>query len=550
MSSVKKERPSTNSDNGNSGVDLDLILVEEIGQLGRYQLITLALASLPAIFGAFTSEYIFTVARIPTRCRIPQCDPDILHPEFRPEWILNAVPGISVDSFEECVRYVNRNYQAPSNQTCPAWWFDNSTMDCEELIYGNTHSVVFDFKLGCDEWRRSLIGTVRTVGTLIVLPITGYISDRWGRRMALTLNAFNTGWTGLVRSFVHTYEWFLALEVIEACLGAGGFSSCYILVTELVGPKYRVMAGATISTMFAIGQVMLGFIAWNVPSWRLLTQVLYVPQLIVISYFWILPESVRWLMSKDRYEESEAILKKVAKTNKKELSEKSLALLRTRAEVENKTIIAEDPWLPVLVFRSRVILQRCIISPIWWITMTLVYYGMTINAVHLSGNQYLNFVIVSAIEIPGYWTAILLLDRIGRKPVLICAFWICAVCQFTFGFMSEGMDTLSLIVYLIGKYSISVAVTSLYVYTAELFPTKYRHSLFAFASMIGRLGSITAPLTPALAQEVWEPFPSVLFGSFALLSGLLIFTTPETLGTKLPDTIEDAELVASRKIDV
>lgn len=48
------------------------------------------------------------------------------------------------------------------------------------------------------------------------------------------------------------------------------------------------------------------------------------------------------------------------------------------------------------------------------------------------------------------------------------------------------------------------------------------------------------------AQEVWEPFPSVLFGSFALLSGLLIFTVPETWRKKLPDTFEEAEALSRR----
>lgn len=62
----------------------------------------------------------------------------------------------------------------------------------------------------------------------------------------------------------------------------------------------------------------------------------------------------------------------------------------------------------------------------------------------------------------------------------------------------EGNEELSLAVYLIGKYCIAIVMTSVYVYTAELYPTKYRHSLFAFSSMVGRLGSITAPLTPAL----------------------------------------------------
>lgn len=49
-------------------VDLDTILIEELGQFGRYQLITLALAALPVIFSAFAAgEYIFTTARIPSR---------------------------------------------------------------------------------------------------------------------------------------------------------------------------------------------------------------------------------------------------------------------------------------------------------------------------------------------------------------------------------------------------------------------------------------------------------------------------------------------------
>lgn len=52
----------------NYGVDLDEILVNEVGPFGRYQIIMLLLASIPIIFSAWASgEYIFTTARIPTR---------------------------------------------------------------------------------------------------------------------------------------------------------------------------------------------------------------------------------------------------------------------------------------------------------------------------------------------------------------------------------------------------------------------------------------------------------------------------------------------------
>lgn len=209
---------------------------------------------------------------------------------------------------------------------------------------------------------------------------------------------------------------------------------------ELVGPKYRTAAGATLNTFFAVGQVILGLISWGVQTWREITLTLYIPQLLTISYFWIMSESIRWYMSKGRYEDSEKILKKVAKVNGKHLSEKSLQLLKETEEEEKQKEVVIEPWLVVQVFRHKRILIRCLVSPVWWITTTLIYYGMSVNSVNMTGNQYLNYVAVSAVEIPGFWTAFFLIGRIGRKPVLIGAFWTCAACQIAYIFMPEGID--------------------------------------------------------------------------------------------------------------
>ncbi|XP_046977823.1 organic cation transporter protein-like [Vanessa cardui] len=533
-------------------VNLDRILVEEIGEIGPYQLRTLGLSVVVVIFAAWAaSEYVFTTARISTRCLIQECETRD-SAEFRPSWVLDAIPA-SGSSFDNCRRFDGVNGTAGRSDVCPADWFNRENIvDCEEFVYENTDTVVYDYGLACDEWRRTLIGSVRTFGTLTALPITGYVSDRWGRRTALSINAFNTAWMGAVRYFAGTYIGFLISEVAEATFGSAGFSCCYILLMELVGPKYRVVAGATMNTFFSVGQITMGFIAWGVPNWQNLTLTLYIPQFITIFYFWIMSESVRWYMSKGRFEEAEKVLKDVARVNKKPLSDKSLLLLREnvmeeeRRKANEEAEKASEPWLIVLVFRHKAILTRVLVSPVWWITTMFVYYGMSINSVNLSGNRYLNYVAVSAVEIPGYWTAVLLMGRIGRKPVLAGAFWICAACQVGYIFMPDGLYGASLTLYLIGKYSIAMVMTSVYVYTAELYPTKYRHSLFAFSSMMGRIGSTVAPLTPAFGAIVWDKLPFALFGGFALLSGLLVLVTPETLGSKLPDTMEEASMIGNK----
>lgn len=75
--------------------------------------------------------------------------------------------------------------------------------------------------------------------------------------------------------------------------------------------------------------------------------------------------------------------------------------------------------------------------------------------------------------------------------------------KFNMYIFITGLYSASLAIYLVGKYSIAMVMTSVYVYTAELYPTKYRHSLFAFSSMMGRIGSIIAPLTPAFVRRLY-----------------------------------------------
>lgn len=48
----------------------------------------------------------------------------------------------------------------------------------------------------------------------------------------------------------------------------------------------------------------------------------------------------------------------------------------------------------------------------------------------------------------------------------------------------------------------------------------------------------------------FKDLPVVLFGGFALLSGLLIFFLPETRGTKLPDTMEEASAIGAKKNEI
>ncbi|KAH9633801.1 hypothetical protein HF086_005435 [Spodoptera exigua] len=405
-------------------IDLDYVLVNEIGQFGRYQMFNLLLVSVPIIMSAFMSEYIFSAAAIPHRCRVPECGETTKTERFNPNWVLNAIPPASNNAgFASCDRYIPI-FNNGSLDYCPSSLFQQQTQKCDGFVYARDNSCVYDFDLGCQDWLRALAGTLNSVGTLLVLPIAGYISDTFGRRVALVISVVNLGLFGIIRAFSVNYPMYLAFQLLQTTFGAGTFSSSYIFATEFVGPKYRVLTSATCTSMFAVGQVILGAVAWVIQPWRYMILALHIPCFIIIAYYWILQESVRWLLSQKKYDQAKDVLERVARRNRKQISEKSLHALMNPPE-----------------------------------------------------------------------------------PV---------------------------------KFGISVVFTSLYLFTSELYPTQYRHRLLAFSSMVGRIGSITAPLTPLL-MDYWDGIPSVMFGAMGILSGVLVLTQPETLGTKMPDTLAEAE---------
>lgn len=220
----------------------------------------------------------------------------------------------------------------------------------------------------------------------------------------------------------------------------------YFVGMELVGPKRRVL-GATILCMFySFGAMLLGVFAWALPYWRTFLRVIYAPSLFFISYFWITHESVRWLISKGRYESAVKILKKAAKINGVTLTEKSMESLYCNVEsknLQNESAEAGDgadieltPFRQVI--RSPIILTRVLKCSFWWITCTFVYYGLSINAVSLAGNSYLNYILVSTVELPAYMTSFVLLDRIGRKYTLCAAFLTSGAACIAFPFLPAG----------------------------------------------------------------------------------------------------------------
>ena len=79
----------------------------------------------------------------------------------------------------------------------------------------------------------------------------------------------------------------------------GTFMTTFSLSLEYVGASHRTLFGILIETPFALGGLVVALVSWaGVRRWQTLSLVLSAPNLLLLAYWWLLPESPRWLIGK------------------------------------------------------------------------------------------------------------------------------------------------------------------------------------------------------------------------------------------------------------
>lgn len=110
---------------------------------------------------------------------------------------------------------------------------------------------------------------------------------------------------------------------------------------------------------------------------------------------------------------------------------------------EHKAQEQHEVWRTVKeVLSSKVLVVRGIILFFIWATDAFVFYGLSLNATSLSGNKYVNFILVCLVEIPGYTLSWFTMNSIGRRWSLAGSLLLCAFTCAAGGFISHGTHIL------------------------------------------------------------------------------------------------------------
>ncbi len=335
-----------------------------------------------------------------------------------------------------------------------------------------------------------LIGSIGLFGMAIGAVMAGSLADRFGRKniFAATVILYSIS-TGLC-AVAWSYESLLVFRFLVGFGLGGELPVAATLVSEYAPAHLRGRFIVLLESFWGVGWLVAALLSYFfIPAfgWKSAFIIGALPAFYVFLIRLHMPESVRYLVSKGKISEAEKIIDE----------------LECKLGVEHKPF-EKNISLPEVIQPSPLTLfnsqfrVRTIMLWLTWFGIVFSYYGIFMwlpSIVYAQGFEVVKsfeYVLVMTLaQLPGYFTAAWLVDKIGRRYTLSSFLLMSGICAFFFGNAQSSTALLisgaAMSFFNLGAWGV------IYTYTPELYPTFIRALGSGYAAGFGRIGGIIAP---------------------------------------------------------
>lgn len=336
------------------------------------------------------------------------------------------------------------------------------------------------------------IGSVNSIGMAVGAFVFGIMADRKGRKpvfiFTLLLFSLGCGLTALASSLmvVLVLRFFIGM-------GLGGeLPVASTLVSESIETHERGRIVVLLESFWAVGWLIAALIAYFIIpdyGWRMAMLLSALPAVYALYLRSKLPESVSPHTSQ----------------KKTRLSIRQSMALIWSPQYRRSTLMLWILWFCVVFSYYGIFL---------WLPSVAMLKGFSL----IKSFQYV--LIMTLAQLPGYFTAAWLIERYGRKFVLVTYLAGTAISAYYFS-VADSTATLLIFGMLLSFFNLG-AWGALYAYTPEQYPDGIRTTGAGTATAIGRIGGILGPLMVGyLVQYQFEISSIFLIFSFSIVIGIL-----------------------------
>jgi sugar porter (SP) family MFS transporter len=388
------------------------------------------------------------------------------------------------------------------------------------------------------------------IGAIIGSATSGKLSDRFSRKNVIIVTAIIFFLGSIGTGLAPNVEWLIAGRVIIGiAIGVASFT-VPLYISEISPSNVRGALVSLNQLAITVGIVVSYLVDYAFAGvehgWRYMFLVGVIPSLILGIGMYYLPRTPRWLMSNNREEEARKVLNRINAGHhvEEEITEMKNALKEEGAGRFRDLLV---PWLrPALIIGIAMMLIQQLTG-----INTVIYYAPTIfqmagfasEAAAISAT-----IIVGVINVLFTIVSIWLLDKVGRRPLLLgglsgmiislAALGIAFKFTVVLGSAMKWVTVGSLLCY-IASFAISLGPIC-WLIISEIYPIRIRGLAMSIATLTNWASNFIIALTfLVLVKHLGEAHTFWLYAAIGFL-GLIFcyFYIPETKGHTLEEIEE------------
>lgn len=404
------------------------------------------------------------------------------------------------------------------------------------------------------------------IGCIIGAMLSGYLSDRFGRKRPLILtalvfiiSAIGTGASGSIGSFV----FFRIVGGIAIGL-ASNLSPMYIaeVAPENIRGRFVSLSQLTIVIGILLAQTANWWIADPVPSdssnlmiveswngrwgWRWMFWAENVPALMFFILMFLVPESPRWLAKNQRFDESSQVLQKIGGLEfaRKSLDDIKATISNTVSRAGFRDLLAPELRTVLTIGIVLAVLQQ-------WCGINVIfnYAEEVFEAAGYDVSDILfNIIITGSVNLVFTFIAIYTVDRLGRKALMMIGTGGLAIIYLFLGIAYQtqlsGWPMLVMIVVAIACYAMTLGPV-VWVVLSEIFPNRIRGIAMSVGTMSLWIACFVLTYTFPILNNIFNTSGTFWLYAVICLAGFVFVyrVLPETKNK----TLEELEQILIKK---
>jgi SP family arabinose:H+ symporter-like MFS transporter len=375
----------------------------------------------------------------------------------------------------------------------------------------------------------------------------GPMGDRYGRKPSLIFCAGLFAVSSLASALPHAlgpFAW--ARFAGGVAIGAASMLSP-LYIAEIAPEKIRGTLVALYQLAIVVGILVVFFVnleiqrmgdeAWNTHTgWRWMFASLALPSILFGFCMALVPESPRWLMKMGRAHEARSVLERVGgpENAARELEQIEAAL---HQEEGRWTELFTTGYLRALIIG----ILLAVFGQFSGIN-SIMYYAPEIFKAAGAGTDsaFAQTVIVGVMNLVFTFVAIWLVDRAGRKPLLVAGTLVQVISLASVGYMFQtgqsGAMVLASILVFVAAFAVAMGPIP-WIINSEIFPTKLRGRAMSLAIFcLWAADWVVTQTFPMLRESIGAARTFWVYAVCSLLSTLFVLLlVPETKGRTLEE---------------